>query len=49
MKVQGFLLAGLAALSMAGCATRGPAVDAPVLRDPEALAAAQAAQRASWA
>lgn len=50
MKVSGFLLAGLAALSMAGCATRGPAVDSPTLSDPEALAAAQAAQatRAAW-
>ena len=50
MKVSGFLLAGLAALSMAGCATRGPATDSPVLRDPEALAAAQAAQgtRTAW-
>ena len=50
MKVPGFLLAGLVALSMAGCATRGPVADAPVLRDPEALAAAQAAQatRTAW-
>ncbi|MBD9478363.1 lipoprotein insertase outer membrane protein LolB [Pseudoxanthomonas sp. PXM02] len=50
MKVSGFLLAGLAALSMAGCATRGASVDSPVLRDPEALAAAQASQatRAAW-
>ncbi|WP_334177640.1 lipoprotein insertase outer membrane protein LolB [Pseudoxanthomonas sp.] len=50
MKVPGFLLAGLAALSMAGCATRGPATDSPVLSDPEALAAAQAGQatRAAW-
>ena len=50
MKVSGFLLAGLAALSMAGCATRGPAVDSPALRDPEALAAAQAGQatRSAW-
>lgn len=50
MKVPGFLLAGLAALSMTGCATRGPAVDSPTLSDPEALAAAQAAQatRAAW-
>ena len=42
MKVSGMLWAGLVALSLAGCATRGPAVDSPVLRDPEALAAAQA-------
>lgn len=50
MKVSGFLLAGLAALSMAGCATRGPTAESPVLRDPEALAAAQAAQatRSAW-
>lgn len=50
MRFPGFLLAGLAALSMAGCATRGPVADSPVLRDPEALAAAQAAQatRAAW-
>jgi outer membrane lipoprotein LolB len=50
MKLSGYLLAGLAALSLAGCATRGPTVDAPVLRDPEALAAAQAGQatRAAW-
>jgi outer membrane lipoprotein LolB len=50
MKVSGWLLAGLAALSMAGCATRGPATDSPTLRDPEALAAAQAAQatRTAW-
>ncbi len=50
MKFSGYLLAGLAALSMAGCATRGPATDATVLRDPEALAAAQAGQatRAAW-
>ncbi|HJS34592.1 MAG TPA: lipoprotein insertase outer membrane protein LolB [Pseudoxanthomonas sp.] len=50
MKVSGFLLAGLAALSMAGCATRGTTVDSPVLRDPAALAAAQAAQatRTAW-
>jgi outer membrane lipoprotein LolB len=50
MKVSGFLLAGLVALSMVGCATRGPAVDSPALRDPEAVAAAQAAQatRAAW-
>ncbi len=50
MKVSGFLLAGLAALSMTGCATRGPAMDSPVLRDPEALAAARVEQaaRAAW-
>lgn len=50
MKVSGFLLAGLAALSMAGCATRSATVDSPVLRDPAALAAAQAGQatRAAW-
>ena len=50
MKVSGMLWAGLVALSLAGCATRGPAVDSPVLRDPEALAAAQASQatRAAW-
>lgn len=50
MKVSGVLLAGLAALSLAGCATRGPAMDSPVLRDPEALAAAQAGQatRVAW-
>mgnify|MGYP006194217975 CR=1 FL=1 len=50
MKVSGMLWAGLVALSMAGCATRGPAVDSPALRDPEALAAAQAGQatRAAW-
>ena len=50
MKVSGILWAGLVALSLAGCATRGPAVDSPVLRDPEALAAAQASQatRAAW-
>ena len=50
MKVSVFLLTGLVALSMAGCATRGPAVDSPALRDPEAVAAAQAAQatRAAW-
>ena len=50
MKVSGVLWTGLVALSLAGCATRGPAVESPVLRDPEALAAAQAAQatRAAW-
>jgi outer membrane biogenesis lipoprotein LolB len=50
MKVSGMLWAGLVALSLAGCATRGPAVDSPVLRDPEAQAAAQASQatRAAW-
>ena len=35
MKVSGMLWAGLVALSLAGCATRGPAVDSPVLRDPQ--------------
>lgn len=50
MKVSGFLLAGLAALSMMGCATHGTAVDSPLLRDPAALAAAQAGQatRTAW-
>jgi len=45
-----FLAAGLVALSMAGCATRGPASDAPVLTDPAAVASARTAQasRQAW-
>ncbi|KRA46914.1 lipoprotein insertase outer membrane protein LolB [Pseudoxanthomonas sp. Root630] len=44
------LVAGLLALSMAGCATRGPGSDTPVLSDPAALAAARSAQaeRQAW-
>jgi outer membrane lipoprotein LolB len=45
-----FVAAGLVALSMAGCATRGPASDAPVLTDPAAVASARTAQagRQAW-
>lgn len=45
-----FLAAGLVALSMAGCATRGPTSDAPVLTDAAALASARTAQasRQAW-
>ncbi|PPJ41970.1 MULTISPECIES: lipoprotein insertase outer membrane protein LolB [unclassified Pseudoxanthomonas] len=50
MSVSRILVAGLFALLIAGCATRGPASDAPVLRDPAALAAARSAQaeRQAW-
>lgn len=51
MSIRAVWLAGLAALSMAGCASRGPAVPtSPVLNDPEAIAAAEATQatREAW-
>jgi len=57
MSVSRILVMGLLALSVAGCATRGPASTAPVLSDPAAVAAARSAQaerqawlgqRASW-
>ena len=51
MNIRGVTMAGLVALSMLGCASRGPtASTAPVLTDPEAIAAAQARQatREAW-
>lgn len=51
MKMRAMWLAGLAALSLAGCASRGPVAPAsPVLSDPQAVAAAEASQatRSAW-
>lgn len=51
MKIREVIVAGFVALSMLGCATRGPAgPSAPALSDPGAIAAAQATQatRAAW-
>lgn len=50
MSIRAMTMAGLFALSLAGCATRGPVATSPVLADPAAVAAARAQQatREAW-